>query len=133
MKHLVFIVCLLGLIACEVQNMPTNSTMVKDTMRNLSTKELIILAPPPDGDQYYASVSNDIFQFHIAYAKQILKHDDVLVFAGKKILCKIRTRIRARTCVFGRNARHMDARFQPVQPNCSHFISLYIRRARRGS
>ena len=56
----------------------------KETKANYPTKELIILAAPPDADQYYMDVSSDIFKFHIAYAKQILKHDDVLVFTGKK-------------------------------------------------
>jgi len=42
------------------------------------TKELIILAPPPDGD-----VLDDIFDFHVAYARKILKHDDVIILSGK--------------------------------------------------
>ncbi|MEP3888922.1 MAG: agmatine deiminase family protein [Hellea sp.] len=49
------------------------------------TKELIILAPPPDGDKYYAGVKRDIFDFHVAYARQILTHDDVLIFSGKDL------------------------------------------------
>ena len=47
------------------------------------TKELIILAPPPDGDEYYADVLDDIFDFHVAYARKILKHDDVIILSGK--------------------------------------------------
>lgn len=49
----------------------------------IMTKELIILAPPPDGDKYYEGVKDDIFDFHVAYARQILLHDDVLIFAGQ--------------------------------------------------
>lgn len=48
------------------------------------TKELIILAAPPDGGTYYAGVTGDIFDFHVAYAKDILKHDDVIILTGKR-------------------------------------------------
>ena len=57
-------------------------------MTHTSTKEFIVLAAPPDGDTYYAGVKNDIFDFHIAYAKQVLEHDDVLIFTGKKTYAK---------------------------------------------
>ncbi len=46
------------------------------------TKELIILAAPPDGDTYYSEVLDDIFDFHIAYARQIMAHDDVIILTG---------------------------------------------------
>ncbi len=47
------------------------------------TAELIVLAAPVFGDAYYADVADDIFDFHIAYAKQIQKHDDVLILTDE--------------------------------------------------
>ncbi len=38
--------------------------------------ELIVLAAPSIDDPYYADVSDDIFDFHIAYAQQIIEHGD---------------------------------------------------------
>lgn len=46
------------------------------------TQELIVLAPPPGGDTYYGDRLEDIFAFHVAYAKQIMKHDLVLIISG---------------------------------------------------
>ena len=45
-------------------------------------KELIVLAAPPDGDDYYAGVRSDIYDFHIAYARQIASRDHVLILSG---------------------------------------------------
>ncbi|MEM7052999.1 MAG: agmatine deiminase family protein [Pseudomonadota bacterium] len=42
-------------------------------------QELIVLAAPRDGDAYYAEVVDDIFDFHIAFARQILAHDDLVL------------------------------------------------------
>ncbi len=42
-------------------------------------RELIVLAAPRADDDYYADVAEEIFDFQIAYAKQIQKRDDVLV------------------------------------------------------
>ena len=42
-------------------------------------KELIILAGPPTVDKYYGDIKSELRDFHIAYAKQIAEHDDVLV------------------------------------------------------
>ena len=42
-------------------------------------KELIIVAAPKHGDAYYAEAAHDIFDFHIAYAGAVRKHDDFLV------------------------------------------------------
>ena len=47
-------------------------------------KELIVLAAPPDGDDYYADVREDIYEFHIAYARQIARHDTVLILSGSE-------------------------------------------------
>lgn len=77
-KSLSLILSAAFLLACGSANL---AAPVSE--RAIMTKELIILAPPPDGDKYYAGVERDIFDFHIAYARQILPHDDVIVFAGK--------------------------------------------------
>ena len=46
----------------------------------LSVKsELIILVSPLYDDIYYKDMMDDIFDFHIAYAKEVQKRDDVLV------------------------------------------------------
>lgn len=45
-------------------------------------KELIVLAAAPDGDDYYADVRTDIYDFHIAYARQIASRDHVLILSG---------------------------------------------------
>ncbi len=46
--------------------------------------ELIVLAAPiAENSYYYKPVESDIFDFHIAYAKQIAKHDDVLILTDK--------------------------------------------------
>jgi agmatine deiminase len=48
-------------------------------MPTRSQAELIVLAAPVSDDIYYSEVADGIFDFHIAYAKAILKHDQVLV------------------------------------------------------
>jgi len=47
-------------------------------------KELIVLAAPPDGDDYYADVRGDIYDFHISYARQIATRDNVLILSGSE-------------------------------------------------
>ena len=44
-----------------------------------SPRELIVLTAPKSGDKYYKAVASDIFDFHIAYAKQVMVKDDVLI------------------------------------------------------
>ena len=69
---------LLVLIAC------TSTETVGSEKREVGmTKELIVLATPPNDDKYYADALDDIFDFHITYAKEILKHDDVIILAGE--------------------------------------------------
>ena len=53
------------------------------TMTLPAKAELIILATPPQSDDYYQEVLPDIFDFHISYAKQIIKHgDQVLILSN---------------------------------------------------
>ena len=42
-------------------------------------KELIILAAARAGDPYCSEVARDVVDFHVAYAKQIMQRDDVLI------------------------------------------------------
>lgn len=42
-------------------------------------KELIVVAAPKHDDAYYAHAAGDIFDFHVAYAGAVIKHDDFLV------------------------------------------------------
>lgn len=44
-----------------------------------SGKELIVLAAPQTDDPYYASVADDIFDFHVGFAEQIAGRDNVLI------------------------------------------------------
>lgn len=46
-------------------------------------KELIVLAAPRSDDSYYKAVIDDIFEFHVAYAKAIMAHDDVLILTDE--------------------------------------------------
>jgi agmatine/peptidylarginine deiminase len=41
--------------------------------------ELIVLASPVGGDDYYADVEDNIFEFHVNFANQILPNDMVLI------------------------------------------------------
>ena len=47
--------------------------------------ELIVLASPPTlQDSYYDDVAEDIFDFHISFAREIIKHgDEVLILANE--------------------------------------------------
>lgn len=50
------------------------------TMLPLSIKaELIVLASPQSHDKYYSKVIDDIFDFHVDYAKKIIQHGDNVV------------------------------------------------------
>jgi len=51
--------------------------------RTMPNRELIVLAAPRSGDEYYADVAEAIYRFHISYAKQILDRDDVLVLTDE--------------------------------------------------
>jgi len=49
-------------------------------MSSFTKAELIVLASPIDnGDGYYTDMEDDIFNFHVQYAKIISKHDDVII------------------------------------------------------
>jgi agmatine/peptidylarginine deiminase len=82
-KFLIFVaLCLTGLTACHAPQSHSTEAMPV-TAQDEASRELIILASPPDGDRYYAAVMNDIIDFHIAYAKQIKLWDDVLILTGR--------------------------------------------------
>lgn len=48
------------------------------------SRELIVLAAPQADDPYYASVADEIFDFHVAFARQIDGRDDVLILTDDK-------------------------------------------------
>ena len=48
--------------------------------------ELIVLASPQIHDAYYAKVIDDIFDFHIDYAKKIIKNGDNVVILTDQYL-----------------------------------------------
>ena len=76
MRILILIVTLLLMQGC---GMNKNESKAETP---LSNKELIILATPPSGDEYYMDVMEGIFDFHIRYAKTILEQDDVIILAS---------------------------------------------------
>ncbi len=48
--------------------------------------ELIVLASPQSNDAYYAKMIDDIFDFHVDYAKKIIKNgDNIVVLMGKGV------------------------------------------------
>ncbi len=49
-----------------------------------SERELIVLAGPPSVDNYYGDIKDELRDFHIAYAKQVAAHDDVLVLVAEQ-------------------------------------------------
>lgn len=63
----------------------TYLTVITMTIINASNAhaELIILASPTNKDPYYRTVEDKIFDFHIAYAKQIIEKDDLLILTDK--------------------------------------------------
>lgn len=48
--------------------------------------ELIVLASPQSDDPYYAEMIDDIFEFHVDYAKKIIKNGDKVVILTDKEL-----------------------------------------------
>ncbi|WP_298769586.1 agmatine deiminase family protein [uncultured Shewanella sp.] len=51
-----------------------------------SSAELIVLASPPEQDAYYAEVQDDIIDFQINYAKEIIKHGDHVLILSRPSL-----------------------------------------------
>lgn len=47
------------------------------------TRELIVLAAPRESDAYYADVVDDIFEFHVAYARAAEGRDDILILTDE--------------------------------------------------
>jgi agmatine deiminase len=65
--------------------MATIATIAMMTTTPKAHAELIVLASPASDDPYYAEMQNDIFDFHVAYAKKIMKRDDVIILTDKKL------------------------------------------------
>jgi agmatine/peptidylarginine deiminase len=61
---------------------PTNEGSVVGSGFNRQ-KELIVLAAPRSGDDYYAEAADDVAEFQIAYAREIAARDDVLVLTDE--------------------------------------------------
>ena len=51
--------------------------------------ELIVLASPQSNDAYYAKMIDDIFDFHVDYAKKIIKNGDNVVSDGQRPLPRL--------------------------------------------
>lgn len=46
-------------------------------------RDLIVLAAPLEGDAYYADVAEEIFDFHVAYARAAEERDDILILTDE--------------------------------------------------
>ncbi len=66
---------LIGLVLCSLVWSPVKAEQPNEM------KELIVLAAPRHEQHYYADVADDIFDFHVAFAREIMKRDNVLVLA----------------------------------------------------
>ncbi|MEM1149669.1 MAG: agmatine deiminase family protein [Pseudomonadota bacterium] len=72
----------IGLAACSVGETAPSPPFEAEALSG----ELILLAAPPDGDTYYAERAEDIFAFHVGYARAILDAgDDIVVFSGADV------------------------------------------------
>jgi agmatine/peptidylarginine deiminase len=75
------IVCVLALLGCHSSVESSKDTQIEQQVR-LMSKELIVLATPPNKDSYYAGVMEDIFAFHVGYVEQARDYDDIIILAG---------------------------------------------------
>ena len=55
----------------------------KELLKSNEMKELIILAAPITGDPYYADVTDEIFDFHVNYARKIEGRDNVIILTDE--------------------------------------------------
>ena len=70
-----------------MKNLFLTMSMAIIPMISLTAKaELIVLASPQSEDTYYAKMVDDIFDFHINYAKQIIKNGDKVLILTDKYL-----------------------------------------------
>ena len=53
-------------------------------MTNSAAADLIVLSAPRSGDSYYRQVVDEIFEFHIGFARQIKGRDRVLILTDKE-------------------------------------------------
>lgn len=71
----------------KMKNLFLTMSMAIIPMISLTAKaELIVLASPQSEDTYYAKMVDDIFDFHINYAKQIIKNGDKVLILTDKYL-----------------------------------------------
>lgn len=71
----------------KMKNLFFTMSMAIIPMISLTAKaELIVLASPQSEDTYYAKMVDDIFDFHINYAKQIIKNGDKVLILTDKYL-----------------------------------------------
>ena len=61
--------------------------------------ELIVLASPQSNDAYYAKMIDDIFDFHVDYAKKIIKNgDNVVVLTDKGLYPRLCQSLGQKAC-----------------------------------
>lgn len=85
-NFIIGVICgaVLGGCSAPVERPSADSDPVSNSQMEsvIMSKELIVLGTPPEGDTYYSRVVDEIFDFHVAYAKAIISAgDDVLILA----------------------------------------------------
>ena len=96
--------------------------------------ELIVLASPQSNDAYYAKMIDDIFDFHVDYAKKIIKNgDNVVVLTDKglypdyvKALGTKHVAIAPMHDIWMRDFTSAN----PAQPSSTHHVPLHGGRTR---
>lgn len=71
-----------ALAACS--GSATEDSSTEESALMTDARELILVAAPRHGDPYYADVADDIFAFHIAYAKAVEGRDDFIVLTDRR-------------------------------------------------
>lgn len=71
----------LAISACNESQSPPHDEA--DMISGNDSRELIILSAPQADDRYYADVADQIFDFHVAYARQVIGRDDIVILTDE--------------------------------------------------
>ena len=74
------------------------SMAVLSMIARVAKAELIVLASPQSNDAYYAKMIDDIFDFHVDYAKKIIKNGDNVVSDGQRPLPRLCKSLGQKAC-----------------------------------
>ncbi len=74
------------------------SMAVLSMIARVAKAELIVLASPQSNYAYYAKIIDDIFDFHVDYAKKIIKNGDNVVSDGQRPLPRLCKSLGQKAC-----------------------------------